>query len=127
MEVCRIFLLIIKLLILVILSISINTWWKKTRYKMFGLIKKIFIGLLTGIQSANNQTKCMLLSNQKCEFNLLLLIYILINTVKNFTTIHLQFKLNKCVGSCNTLSYLSNKVYVPNKTEEKNFFGVMIA
>ena len=66
---------------------------------MFRLIKKIFIGLLTGIESANNQTKCMLLSNKKCEFNLLLLIYILMNTVKNFTTIHLQFKIDKCVGS----------------------------
>ena len=33
---------------------------------MFGLIKKIFTGLLTGIVSASNHTKCMLLSNQKC-------------------------------------------------------------
>ena len=33
---------------------------------MFRLIKKIFIGLLTDIVSASNDTKCMLLSNQKC-------------------------------------------------------------
>ena len=33
---------------------------------MFGLIKKVFIGLLTGIVSAFNHTKCMPLSNQKC-------------------------------------------------------------
>ena len=33
---------------------------------MFGLIKKIFIGLLTGIVSPPNHTKCVLLSNQKC-------------------------------------------------------------
>ena len=33
---------------------------------MFGLIKKIFIGLLTDIVSASNITKCVLLSNQKC-------------------------------------------------------------
>ena len=33
---------------------------------MFGLIKKTFIGLLTGIVSASNHTKCMSLSNQKC-------------------------------------------------------------
>ena len=32
---------------------------------MFGLIKKIFIGLLTGIVSVSNHTKCILLSNQK--------------------------------------------------------------
>ena len=33
---------------------------------MFELIKKKFIGLLTGIVSASNHTKCMSLSNQKC-------------------------------------------------------------
>ena len=33
---------------------------------MFGLIKKIFIGLLTGIVSPFNHTKCVSLSNQKC-------------------------------------------------------------
>ena len=33
---------------------------------MFELIKKIFIGLLTGIVSASNHAKCMSLSNQKC-------------------------------------------------------------
>ena len=40
---------------------------KGTRFKtMFGLIKKVFIGLLTGIVSASNHTKCESLSNQKC-------------------------------------------------------------
>ena len=34
---------------------------------MFGLIKKILIGLLTGIVSASNHTKCVSLSNQKCD------------------------------------------------------------
>ena len=33
---------------------------------MFGLIKKIFIGLLTDIVSASNQTKCVSISNPKC-------------------------------------------------------------
>ena len=32
---------------------------------MFALSKKIFIGLLTGIVSASDHTKCMSLSNQK--------------------------------------------------------------
>ena len=32
---------------------------------MFGLIKKTFIELLTGIVSASNHTKCVLLSNKK--------------------------------------------------------------
>ena len=33
---------------------------------MFGLIKKLFIRLLTGIVSASNHAKSMLLRNQKC-------------------------------------------------------------
>ena len=40
---------------------------KTTLYKtMFGLIKKIFIGLLTGLVNGYNHTKCVSLSNQKC-------------------------------------------------------------
>ena len=39
-----------------------GTWYKT----MFKLIKKIVIGLLTGIVSAPNYTKCLSLSNQKC-------------------------------------------------------------
>ena len=43
------------------------------------------------------------------------------NTVNHFTTIHLQLsKLDKCVGSCNALNDLSDKVCVPNKTEDLN-------
>ena len=33
---------------------------------MFGLINKIFIGLLTSRVSVPNHTKCVSLSNQKC-------------------------------------------------------------
>ena len=33
---------------------------------MFGLIKKIVIGLLTGLVSGSNRTKCVSLSNRKC-------------------------------------------------------------
>ena len=33
---------------------------------MFGLIMKIFIGLLTGLVNGSNHTKCISLSNQKC-------------------------------------------------------------
>ena len=34
---------------------------------MFGLIKRIFIGLLSSIVDASNQTKFISLSNQKCK------------------------------------------------------------
>ena len=42
------------------------------------------------------------------------------NTLKNFTTIHFPVKLDRCVGSCNTFNDLSNKLCVPNKTEDLN-------
>ena len=40
-----------------------RTWYKM----MFGVIKKIFIGLLTGLVNGSNHTNCVLLSNQKCK------------------------------------------------------------
>ena len=33
---------------------------------MFGLIKKLFIRILTGLFNASNHTECVLLSNHKC-------------------------------------------------------------
>ena len=33
---------------------------------MFGLIRKMFLGLLISIVNASNHTKCDSLSNQKC-------------------------------------------------------------
>ena len=40
---------------------------KRTWYKiMFGLIKKIFAGLLTGLVNGSNHTKYVSLRNQKC-------------------------------------------------------------
>ena len=34
---------------------------------MFSLIKKIFIGLTTGLVNGSNHTKCVLWSNEKCK------------------------------------------------------------
>ena len=85
---------------------------------MFGLIKKIFIGLLTGLVNKSNHTKCVLLSNQKCMIQPTL---INLHTNEYSGELHYyQFavKLDKCVGSCNTLTDLSNKVCAPNKTED---------
>ena len=53
-------------------------------------MKKKVIGLLTGLVNAYNHTKCVSLSNQKCEIQHTFIYYILMNPVKNFTTIHLQ-------------------------------------
>ena len=60
---------------------------QKKLYKiMFGLIRKILIGLLTGLVNGYNHTKCVSLINW--WFNLPLLIYVLMIAAKNFTTIH---------------------------------------
>ena len=62
---------------------------------MLEIIKNMVIVVLTGRVSASNHTKCVSLSNQKCMIQPavnLLLIYILMNTVKNFTIIHFQLK-----------------------------------
>ena len=49
------------------------------------------------------------------------MVYILINTVKKeFHYYPFSVKLDRCAGSCNTINDLSNKVYVPNKTEVLN-------
>ena len=78
----------------------------------------MFIGLLTGLVNASSHTKCISLSNRKCD------IYpTLINLHPNEYSQELHYylflvKLDKCVGSCNTLNDLSNKVCVPNKPED---------
>ena len=87
---------------------------------MSGLIKKIFIGLLTDIVSESNHTKCVSLSNRKYMNQ-----PTLINSHPNEHSQELHYypfavKLDRCVGSCNTLNDLSNKVCVPNKTEDSN-------
>ena len=87
---------------------------------MFGLIKKIFIGLLTGLVNGSNHTKCVSLSNHKCMTQ-----PTLINSHPNeysqeFYYYPLAVKLDRCAGSCNTLNVSSNKACVPNKTEDLN-------
>ena len=60
---------------------------------MFGIIEKMFLVLLASIINASNHIKCVYVSNQKNEIQLLILIYTLINTVKNFfSIIHLLLK-----------------------------------
>ena len=87
---------------------------------MFGLIKNMFIRLLTGLVNASNHTKCVSLSNQKCANQ-----STLINLDPNEYNQELRYypfaiKLDRCVGSCNTFNDLSNKVCIPNKTEDLN-------
>ena len=87
---------------------------------MFGLIKRIFIRLLTGLVNGSNHTKCVSLSNQKCMTQTSL-----INSHPDEYSQQSHYylfvvKLDRCAGSCITLNDLSYKVSVPNKTEDWN-------
>ena len=78
----------------------------------------MFIGLLTGIVNGSNHTNSLSLSNQKCITQTTV-----INLHPNEYSQELHYypfaaKVDRCVGSCNTLNDLSNKVCVPNKTED---------
>ena len=56
---------------------------------MFGIIKKMFIILLSNIVNGSNHTECVSLRNQKCNDSTFSYDFTM-NIVKNFTTIHLQ-------------------------------------
>ena len=72
----------------------------------------MFIVLLSNIVNASNNTKCELLSNKKCEIQPTLLIYIIMNTVKNFTTIHLGLNyMNVLEVVILLMAYLINYVF----------------
>ena len=88
---------------------------------MRGIIKKIFIVLLSSIVNASNHTKCVLLNNQECMTQLTL-IYILMNTVKNYTTIDLQLSYIDVLEVIILLmTYLIKYVFkIPNKTGHLN-------
>ena len=72
---------------------------------MFGLIKKIFIGLfiglLTEIVSASNYTKCVSLSNQKCMTQSTLINLHCNKYSQEFHYYLCKVKLDRCVGSFN--------------------------
>ena len=88
---------------------------------MSRFIKKIFIGLLASVVvKASSHTKCVSLSNQKCEIQ-----PTLVNLLQNEYNQEYHYylfpvKLNRCVGNCNTLNNSSNKECIPNKTEDLN-------
>ena len=87
---------------------------------MFGLIKKILIGLLTDLDNGSNHTKCVSLSNEKCMVQPTLINLHPNEYNQEFHYYQFMVKLDRCVGSCNTLNDLSNKVCPPNKTEDLN-------
>ena len=87
---------------------------------MFGLIKKIFIGLLTGLVNGSNHIKYISLSNQKCMTQPTLINIHANEYSQEFHYYQFAVKLDRCFGNCNNLNDLSNKVCVPNKAEDLN-------
>ena len=81
----------------------------------------MFTRLLTSIVNACNRTKCVSLNNQQC-----------ITQPPTLNNLHpneytqglcyypFAVNLERCVRICNTLNDLSNRVSVPNKTEDLN-------
>ena len=84
---------------------------------MFGIILKMFMGLLISLVNASNHTECLLLSNWKSMIYPILINFHPNKYSQEFHCYPFDVKLDRCVGSCNTLNDLSNKVCVPN---EKN-------
>ena len=87
---------------------------------MFGLINKIFIGLLISIVNASNHKKCVSLSNQRCLSQRTLINLHPNEYCQEFHYYPFAVKLGRCVGSCNTFNNLYNKRCIPNKTEDLN-------
>ena len=71
---------------------------------MFGLIKKIFIRSLTGLVNGSNHTKCVSLSNQKCMVQPTLINLQPNEYSQEFHYYPFSVKLDRCIGSCNTLN-----------------------
>ena len=87
---------------------------------MFGIIKKIFIVLLSSIVNVSNHTKCVSLSSQKCMIQPTLISLHPNEYSQEFHYYPFSVKLDRCVVSCSTLNVLSNKICVPNKKEDLN-------
>ena len=87
---------------------------------MFRIIRKVFIPLLSSLDNASNHTKCVSLSNQKCDIQSTLIDLHLNEYSQEIHYYPFSIKLDRCVGSCNTLNDLSNKICIPNKTEHLN-------
>ena len=83
----------------------------------------MFIGLLAGIINASKNTTCISLNNQQCMTQTTL-----INLHPNKNSKWLRYysfaiNLDRCVGSCNILNSLYNKVFFLEKTEDLKLNG----
>ena len=93
---------------------------------MFEFLKKAFIALLNfrgpiaSIVNVFYHAKCMPLSNQSCMNHSTI---ISLHRNDYFDELHyyaFTVNLYRCIGSFNTINDLSNKICVPDKTEDLN-------
>ena len=80
----------------------------------------MFIVVLFSIVNASNHIKFVSLSNQKCEIQLTLINWHPNEYSQEFHYYPFVVKLDRCVGSCNTINDLSNEVCILNKAEDLN-------
>ena len=81
---------------------------------------RLFVGLLISIANASNHTKCVSLNNQKCMTQPTLIDLHPNEYSQGFYYYLFAVILAKFSGICNTFNDLSDKVCVPNKTEDLN-------
>ena len=93
---------------------------KKHDKIMFGLTKKISMGLLIGIVNTSNHTKGVSSINQKYMIEPTLINFHPNEYSQVFHYYLFSVKLDSYDGSCNTLYDLSNKPCATNKTEDIN-------
>ena len=87
---------------------------------MIRIIQKMFIVLLSSLVNASNHTKCVSLSNQKWKIQPTLINLHPNEYSQEFYYYPTSVKLDRCSGNCNNLNNLSNKICIPNKTEDLN-------
>ena len=87
---------------------------------MIRIIKKMFIVLLSSLVNASNHTKCVSLNNQKWKIQPTLINLHPNEYSQEFHYYPISVKLDRCSGNCNNLNDLSNKICIPNKTEDLN-------
>ena len=79
----------------------------------------MFIGLLASIVNASKYTKCVSLGSQKCKIRPTPVTFEILMT-QRLPYFPFALNLDRCVESSNTLNNLSNKVYIPNETDDLN-------
>ena len=70
---------------------------------MFGLIKKIFVGLIAGLINGSNHAKCVLLSNHRGMIQPSLINLHSNKYSQEFHYYSFTVKVDRYIGSCNTL------------------------